>query len=129
MMTVASMFSVAGILIAALYFVLFYLALAKLGRAETDRFIAAFAGRKTHLVAAALLAGVLFVPSAVIAMTLAVLGLAWGARETLQQHRRIRELAFDAAFERRLFRIGFLVPLFIACLLAAKFWPHGYGAS
>jgi hypothetical protein len=122
------MLSVAGVLIGAVYFVLFFLTFAKLGRAEADRLVSAFAG-KTYFAEAALLAAVLLVPTAVVAIILAVIGFAWLGRETWLQHRRMRELAFDATFERRMFRISFLVPLAIACLLAGKFWPNSYGAA
>ena len=128
-MTVGSTLSFVGFVIAVLYLAAFFRAFARIGRTEANRFVSSFPMPKTSLVGAALIAAVLVVPNAAIATGLAVLGLVWLAYETRVLHRKMRELGFDTAFERQLFRISFLPPLAIACLLAGKFWFTSDGAS
>jgi len=129
-MSVRDILSVAGLLIGALYFILFFRTFVKVGRAEADRFIATFAKRKRYnLVLVLLIVAALSIPNAIIATVLAVAALGWGIHETRLQDRQMRDLAFDPVFVRQLFRTSFLVPVAIACLLASKFLPNSHGAS
>jgi hypothetical protein len=128
-MTVGSLLFVFGGLTVALYFVLFYRTFATLDRTEWQRFTATFATGKERLVDVGLLGGMFLVPNVTLAVTLAVVAFGWIAWASLLQHSKMREMAFDPAFERRLFRISFLVPIGVGCLFASKLWYHAQSVS
>lgn len=121
-MRLGSVLHIVGFLSLAAYAGLFYWTLAKAGREQVERYNSTFAKHKINLIGAALVAGAFLVPNALFAATLGLCAFGWIGRATFMQRARMREMAFDAGFTRRLFAISFLAAVAISCLLAGKLW-------
>jgi hypothetical protein len=124
--TILLMLGVAGIVT---YAWLFVGTMQRAGLGEVKRYSVVFAARKkTNLLVAILVVGAFLIPVAWLAAGLLIAILGWSTYTTVGQRRRMYELNFNQSFTERLFRVSFLSPLAICCLLASKWWFAAYVA-
>lgn len=111
-----------GFVTLAIYAWLFTRTIRSANPEELLRYHSIFARKKVSMVGAALVIGAFLVPVVWVATSLAVATLAWIALATINQRRRMHELGFERNFTEQLYRVSFVSPLAIGCLLASKLW-------
>lgn len=111
-----------GLVMLAIYARLFTRTVRSADPEELLRYHSIFARKKLNMVGALLIFGAFLVPVVWVATSLGVATLGWIALGTINQRRKMRELGFERSFTERLYRVSFVSPLAIGCLLASKVW-------
>ena len=127
-MKLGSILLIIGIVALPTYFVLFYKTFRNAGK-DAERYVEVFGDTKwRNLATMALIIGAFLMPNPVFGILLMTAAMGWTFKETLAQHRRMRELGFNPRFERRLAWVSVISPVAILSLFGSKLWFQAYFA-